>query len=93
MGFNDAAMHYFENVVGVGVFQRIDGVECFSPLSDYWFWRIRLGILVKRGLVQKRVFGSIWKSCRHMPSYGIAQAHADAAHWANTQIGKMVGVV
>ena len=72
MTFPKAAIDYFQHEVGSGVVQRIDGVEAFSPLSKYLFWKIRLNLLVRRGLLVKRTFHSIWASCRGMPWYGIA---------------------
>jgi hypothetical protein len=48
--FAKTAVEYFEKEVGRGMIQRIDGVECFSPLSDFWFWRIRLAMLVRKGV-------------------------------------------
>ena len=72
MTFEEKAVRYFSTQVPPGHFQRIDGVECFSPLSEHWFWRFRLNRLVRRGVLQSRVLGSIWLSCRNMPSYGIA---------------------
>jgi hypothetical protein len=76
MTFEKAAVRYFSTQVPGGQYQRIDGIDCFSPLSDYWFWRLRLNSLVRRGILRRRVFGSIWLSCRKMPSYGLAPAHA-----------------
>ena len=69
--FKDVALTYFRDEVGAGMMQRIDGVACFSPLPKFWFWRIRLEMLVRRGLLKKRRFGSIWPSCDGMPGYGI----------------------
>lgn len=72
MTFEQAAVRYFKTQVPPNHFQRIDGVECFSPLSNFWFWRFRLNRLVSRGVLQSKVFGSIWPSCRKMRSYGIS---------------------
>jgi hypothetical protein len=70
--FEETAIEYFRDEVGAGMIQRIDGIECFSPLPKFWFWRIRLSLLVRRGLLVKKGFPSIWRSCDGMPAYGIA---------------------
>lgn len=72
--FEKTAVEYFEKEVGPGMLQRIDGIECFSPLSDFWFWRIRLALLVRKRVLVKRAIGSIWASCNGMPGYGLAAA-------------------
>lgn len=69
MTFEEEAVEYFTTEVPAGNYQRIDGVECFSPLSAHWFWRRKLDKLVKKGVLKKKVFGSMWKSCQNMPSY------------------------
>ena len=71
--FKDVALTYFRDEVGPHYMQRIDGVACFSPLPKFWFWRIRLEILVWRGLLKKRGLGSFWPSCNGMPGYGTVQ--------------------
>lgn len=70
--FENEAVEYFSTQVPPGHFQRVDGVECFSRLSEYWFWRWRLERLVRRGVLRSKVFGSIWRSCSNLPSYAIA---------------------
>lgn len=70
--FEEVALSYFAQKVGPGVLQRIDGVECFSPLSRFWFWRWRLRRMVRKGLLVRRGIGSIWPSCDGMPAYGIS---------------------
>jgi hypothetical protein len=52
--FEKTAIEYFRDEVGAGMIQRIDGIECFSPLPKFWFWRIRLSMLVRRRLLVKR---------------------------------------
>ncbi len=74
--FEKTAIEYFRDEVGVGMIQRIDGIECFSPLPKFWFWRIRLALLVRRGQLVKKEFPSIWRSCDGMPGYGIASQPA-----------------
>lgn len=74
--FREVALHYFTTQVGVGMVQRIDGIECFSPLSGYWLWRIRLNRLVRRGDLIKKPIPSIWRSCNGMPGYGLATVPA-----------------
>lgn len=75
-GFEKTAIEYFRDEVGAGMIQRIDGIECFSPLPKFWFWRIRLAILVRRKLLVKKGIRSIWRSCDGMPGYGIASQAA-----------------
>lgn len=75
-GFEKTAVAYFEAEVGHGMIQRIDGIACFSPLPKFWFWRIRLAILVRRGLLVKKGFPSYWRSLDGMPAYGIAALSA-----------------
>ena len=70
--FQTEAVRYFTEDVGPGVLQRVDGVNCFSRLSDFWFWRIRLNKLVKRGILISKPMGSIWPSCDGMLAYGIS---------------------
>lgn len=70
--FEATAVEYFTSEVGPKNIQRIDGVECFSPLPGFWFWKIRLNHLVRRGLLVKKPIRSIWRSCDGMPGYGIA---------------------
>ncbi|MBA8822273.1 hypothetical protein FHW00_004639 [Ochrobactrum sp. P6BSIII] len=77
--FERVAVDYFTNEVGHGYSQRIDGIECFSPLPRYWFWRFRLNRLVSKGILQRRYFGSFWPSCSRLPSYGIALLRAKDA--------------
>ena len=72
MTFEQIAVRYFTTQVSVNGFQRVDAVECFSPLSEFWFWEFRLNRLVRRGVLRSRKFGSIRASCRDMRSYGIA---------------------
>ncbi|NTF16833.1 hypothetical protein G6L37_00140 [Agrobacterium rubi] len=74
--FRRVAVDYFETEVGHGMIQRIDGIRCFSPLPRFWFWRFRLAILVKRGLLVKTGFPSIWRSLDGMAAYGIADRSA-----------------
>ena len=69
--FQQTAMTYFRDQVGPGMLQRIDGIACFSPLSDYWFWRFRLNRRVARGELTRRAMGSFWRSCDGMPAYGL----------------------
>lgn len=71
--FENEALRYFRDEVGAGVVQRIDGIACFSSLSEFWFWRFRLNRMVRKGLLTKRIVGSIWASCNSMPWYGIAK--------------------
>lgn len=71
-GFQKTAIEYFRDEVGAGMIQRIDGIECFSPLPKFWFWRIRLALLARRGLLVKKGIRSIWRSLDGMPGYGIA---------------------
>lgn len=75
-GFRQTAVEYFESEVGHGKIQRIDGIRCFSPLPKFWFWRIRLAILVGRGVLVERGFPSIWRSLDGMAAYGIADRSA-----------------
>jgi hypothetical protein len=70
--FESVAVDYFTNEVRPGYSQRIDGIEVFSPLAKFWFWKFRLNRLVRKGVLERRYFGSIWASCSRMPSYGIA---------------------
>ena len=70
--FEETALAYFRDEVGAGVIQRIDGIECFSPLPKFWFWRFRLNRMARKGLLTRRGIGSIWASCDGMPGYGIA---------------------
>ena len=77
-GFERVALRYFHREVGPGRVQRIDGIECFSPLPDYWFWRYRLNRMVKNGLLVRRSVGSFWPSCDGMPAYGLKAK--DASH-------------
>lgn len=65
------ALRYFREQVGYGRTQRIDGVECFSPLPQFWFWRFRLNRMVRKGLLMRRSIGSFWPSCNGMPAYGL----------------------
>lgn len=74
--FRETAIDYFRNEVGPDRIQRIDGIECFSPLPKFWFWRIRLALLVCDGVLVKKGIRSIWRSCDGMPGYGIAKAAA-----------------
>lgn len=71
--FEDAALTYFRERVGPGMLQRIDGVETFSPLPQFWFWRTRLNRMVKKGLLVKRSTGSFWPSLDGMPAYGLSR--------------------
>lgn len=73
MSFEKAAIRYFSEQVPTNTYQRIDGIECFSPLSDYLFFRMRLNRLVRRGILKTKTFGSVWLSCRRMPSYALAK--------------------
>jgi hypothetical protein len=70
--FERTVLAYFRDEVGMGVIQRIDGIECFSPLPKFWFWRSRLNRMVRKGLLKRRGIGSIWPSCDGMPGYGLA---------------------
>jgi hypothetical protein len=74
--FEKAAVEYFKDEVGAGMIQRIDGIESFSPLPTFWFWRFRLALLARRGLLVRKGFPSIWRSCDGMPGYGIASKPA-----------------
>lgn len=74
--FKKTAIEYFRDEVGADMIQRIDGIECFSPLPKFWFWRIRLALLVLRKLLVKKKVSSIWRSCDGMPGYGIASLPA-----------------
>lgn len=69
--FTDVALQYFRDDVGPGQLQRIDGVRCFSPLPRFWFWHLRLKMMVRRGQLTARRTRSIWKSCDGMPAYGL----------------------
>jgi hypothetical protein len=69
--FERTALLYFRDAVGYESIQRIDGIDCFSPLSDFWFWKIRLSRMVKKGLLKRESISSIWASTRHLPWYGI----------------------
>lgn len=69
--FEQQALKYFTEQVAVGSYQRIDGVEVFSGLSKFWFWRRRLDRLVKRGVLRKIVTYSFWPSSNGMPAYGL----------------------
>jgi hypothetical protein len=71
MTFKAAALRYFQDQVPKGYLQRIDRISCFSPLPDYWFWRTRLRIMAKRGVLARRTFGSVWASGANLPSYGL----------------------
>lgn len=70
--FRETAVAYFRDEVGPGMLQRIDGIRCFSPLTKFWFWQLRLDFLVREGVLQRRRMGSIWRSCDGMPAYGLA---------------------
>lgn len=74
--FREAALTYFDKQVGDGNLQRIDGIRCFSPLGNYWFWRFRLNRMVARGDLVRRETRSIWKSCDGMPAYGLPATKA-----------------
>lgn len=67
-------MTYFRDEVGPGFIQRIDGIECFAPFTDMWFWRFRLDLMVTKGLLIRRGIGSIWPSCDGMPGYGLGKS-------------------
>lgn len=72
MSFDHEALRYFSREVPPRYFQRIDGVACFSPLSDYIFWKWRLNRLVRRGVLKSKPTSSIWPSCNGMPAYALA---------------------
>lgn len=46
--FSKAVFKYFETKIPEGCVQRIDAIECFSDLSKFWFWRIRLHRMAKK---------------------------------------------
>lgn len=69
--FRRSALDYFSNEVGDRMVQRIDGIACFSPLRKYWFWKLRLNLMVARGELTRKGVRSIWKSCDGMPAYGL----------------------
>lgn len=73
--FEETAIAYFSDPekVGVGRLQRIDGIECFSPLPKFWFWRLRLRLLARKGVLKRIRTRSIWASCNGMPAYGIGE--------------------
>jgi len=75
--FEAEAVRYFTEDVGPGMLQRVDGVNCFSKLPEFWFWRSRLNKLVKRGVLISRPMGSIWPSCNGMTAYGISASASD----------------
>jgi hypothetical protein len=68
--FEVVVEEYFKTKVPKGQIQRIDGIECFSPLPGFWFWRQRLNRMVKRGILVRKETRSYWKSCDGMPGYG-----------------------
>lgn len=68
--FEKEALRYFKEEVPSGYTQRIDGIECFSKLSEFWFWRYRLHRMASRGLIKRSYHGSIWASCNGMVAYG-----------------------
>lgn len=70
--FETEAIRYFTEDVGPGMLQRIDGVNCFSRLPEFWFWRSRLNRMVKRGMLISKPMGSVWPSCNGMLAYGIS---------------------
>jgi hypothetical protein len=74
--FEQVAVEYFKTIPE-GYVQRIDGVECFSPLSKFWFWRWRLDRLVKRGILKRHATSSIWASCNGMPAYALSPEPSD----------------
>jgi hypothetical protein len=72
--FEGQALSYFREVVGEGRVQRLDGIECFSGLSDRWFWRWRLARMVRQGKLHKRHGrGNFWPSTRRLHHYGLPE--------------------
>lgn len=70
--FEAAAIEYFKTEVGLGVSQRLDAIACFSPLTRFWFWKLRLEILVMRKIIQKQYINhSIFRNIDNIPFYGI----------------------
>lgn len=69
--FEKEALDYFKNIVGPGMLQRIDGIECFSTLPNFWFWKFRLNRMVRKGLLIKRKTSSFLPTYDGMMSYGI----------------------
>lgn len=75
--FEKAAVKYFTEEVGEGRTQRLDGIQCFSPLSRFWFLKLRLDLLVSRGVLARTYHSSIFRSARIMPWYGLPAAKAE----------------
>lgn len=70
--FEEQALAYFRDEVGDGRVQRLDGIECFSDLSDRLFWRWRLARMARRGklhVIHGR--GNFWPSTRKLHHYGL----------------------
>jgi hypothetical protein len=56
-----------------GYMQRIDGLRCEPNVidHDFWFFRFRLRLMEKDGLIVSRKTGSYWPSCDGMPSFAL----------------------
>lgn len=75
--FETEALRYFRDHVGIGAVQRIDGIACFSKLSRFWFWELRLAWMAKKGLLIRQTRNSLLASQRNMPWYGISKARGE----------------
>jgi hypothetical protein len=62
------------------MWQRIDGLRCERGVidHDWWFFGLRLHLMVEEGLLEVRPFGSILASCNGMPGYRITDEGRNA---------------
>lgn len=73
--FEEQALAHFRDGVGYGKLQRLDGIECYSELSDRWFWRWRLARMARQGKLHKRDGrGNFWPSTRRLHYYGLPKS-------------------
>lgn len=56
-----------------GYMQRIDGLRCERGVieTDWWFFRSRLRMMERSGLIRSKPTASFWPSCDGMPSFAI----------------------
>lgn len=72
-GFRAQTLAYFNGDRMKGQKQRIDGIECFSPMGDSLFLNFRLSLMAKIGDLETFRKDGFWASTRNMPYYGLAK--------------------
>lgn len=62
--------------VPVGYMERIDGLRCSKHLinDDFWFFRFRLRLMERAGLIRSKRTRSYWPSCDGMPAFCLTDA-------------------